>query len=539
MRTYNVKNNAGGVPDTISPVKMGAGEQNSIFLENSSAVTRSGLTPADAAGTSEDTTQLAQSLFLHGAKSQTFNDSGIANQIVLSPVSGPSGVLLPVNYDNMSGVRAVFIPSANNTGATTISIGQSTAGQLGTKAALHIDGTQLNADDIVSTQYSDFVYSSTADGGNGAWLYVTVAVVPDDPEFIRDTMSATLVGGNDVTIVTDDVADTITINANVPEDPEFIRDTMSATLVGGTDITIVTDDVADTITISSDAISSVLPAGYMAGYEMTIGPIDTLHDITVMAGSARDSTNTFDLMGELLTKQIDGNWAIGNAGGRFPGVTLTANRVYYFFAIRRDSDGLVDYGFDSVPIPTHLPVGFSNWRFLSRVTTNGASNLQNSMQGQFLSGPLTIGSARLSVNHGLGTNDVFIQTFLQATRSANGYTTGERIAVNQGLSSTRGLSMQITNTQAIMRFSDEGSSFKIVNGNDGDTEDMVTGAWRFYVHMTAKTPGVNVVNASSSAAAAGSGGDNGNTGGGNTGGGSGGNNGNTGGGTNEGGEIGG
>ena len=446
MRIYDVKTNAGGGPDTISTVKMGAGEQNSIFVENSSAVVRSGLIPANAAGTTEDTTQLAQSLFLHGAKSQSFNDSGVANQIVLSPVSGTNGVLLPLNYDNMSGVRAVFIPVANNTGATTISIGQNTAGQLGTKAALHIDGTQLNADDIVSTQYSDFVYSSTADGGTGAWLYVTVAVVPDDPEFIRDTMSAALVGGNDIVITTDDTANTITIDADVPPDPEFIRDTMSTALVGGTDITIITDDAANTITINSDVVTPGLPLGYISGYEMSIGPTDVLHDITVTAGASRDSTNTFDMFGAQSTKRIDAAWAIGNAGGRFPGVTLAANRIYFFFAIRRDSDGLIDYGFDNDENALHIPPGYTAWRNLSRLTTNGASDLQNSMQGQFLSGP-----------------------------------------VNAAISDNRGLSMQVTLTQAIIRFSNDQSSFKIINGSTGNDENLASNSWQFIVNMTAKT----------------------------------------------------
>ena len=48
MRDYQTKSNVGGVPDSITITKLGAGEANSVLTENENAVKRAGLTLAPA-----------------------------------------------------------------------------------------------------------------------------------------------------------------------------------------------------------------------------------------------------------------------------------------------------------------------------------------------------------------------------------------------------------------------------------------------------------------------------------------------------------
>ncbi len=172
MRDYQTKENVGGAADTITATKYGAGEFNSLAVENEGAVSRSGQTLAAADGTSEDTTQLAQSLFLHGSKSSSFVATGTANAITLTPVSGVSGVLLPADYTNLDGAQIVFLPTAENTGAVTISIGQTVGTQLGTKKLLDAEGNVLTGAELLITQHLIAIYDAAADSAAGAWILV-------------------------------------------------------------------------------------------------------------------------------------------------------------------------------------------------------------------------------------------------------------------------------------------------------------------------------------------------------------------------------
>jgi hypothetical protein len=104
----------------------------------------------------------------------------------------------------------------------------------------------------------------------GAWDFAQAPTVggspiggSTDPEVVRDTMAAALVAGANVTIIVDDVADTITVAATDTNttDPEVVRDTIGAALVAGANVTITPDDVADTITIAASGGSGF--AGYV------------------------------------------------------------------------------------------------------------------------------------------------------------------------------------------------------------------------------------------------------------------------------------
>lgn len=144
--------------------QLSAVEFNNLATESENAVSRSGQTLSGASDT-----QLAQSLFLHGVKSETFQDSGAANAYVATPVSGASGVLLPTTYANMGGAVISFKASAGNSGASTLNIGQTTGTLLGSKPIRTSADTALSSSSIIAGQYISVVYNPAFDTGAGAW----------------------------------------------------------------------------------------------------------------------------------------------------------------------------------------------------------------------------------------------------------------------------------------------------------------------------------------------------------------------------------
>lgn len=149
MRDYQTKANVGGGADSIVSTKFGAGEFNSIAQELENSVSRSGLTLANSAGTSEDVTQLSQSLFINGVAASSVQDNGAADAIVLTPLTGTNGFKLPPSYASLDGAQFSFFPAfANATTTPTVSIGQTTGTQLGAKTIVSESGGALVAGDI-------------------------------------------------------------------------------------------------------------------------------------------------------------------------------------------------------------------------------------------------------------------------------------------------------------------------------------------------------------------------------------------------------
>jgi len=127
--------------------------------------------------------------------------------------------------------------------------------------------------------------------------------------------------------------------------------------------------------------------GYIDGLILANGT-DADHDINIAAGEARDSTNTYNLINTAtLVKQIDAAWAAGSAaGGLFSGSVGNAT-WYHVFLIRKDSDGTIDAGFDTSVTAANKPAGYSTYRRIGSVLTNGsAANILafSQMGNQFL-----------------------------------------------------------------------------------------------------------------------------------------------------------
>ena len=150
--------------DTAGPSgQLSAAEFNNLATELENAVLRSG-----QALNGGLVTQLAISLFLHGVKAQTFQDSGAVNAYVATPVSGSGGVLLPADYTNMDGMIVLFKASNANTGASTLNVGQTTGTLLGTKAIVDQAGAALTSGAIAAANYIQLRYDASI--GAGSWV---------------------------------------------------------------------------------------------------------------------------------------------------------------------------------------------------------------------------------------------------------------------------------------------------------------------------------------------------------------------------------
>lgn len=115
---------------------------------------------------------------------------------------------------------------------------------------------------------------------------------------------------------------------------------------------------------------------FIAGLTLANNTTDSDHDIDFGVGECADSTNTAYLaLTAALIKQIDATFAVGtDAGGMFTG-SVTTDTWYHVFLIQRDSDGLIDAGFDTDPDAANIPSGFTAYRWLGAVKTDGSANI--------------------------------------------------------------------------------------------------------------------------------------------------------------------
>ncbi len=115
-----------------------------------------------------------------------------------------------------------------------------------------------------------------------------------------------------------------------------------------------------------------LPPGYIDGLECSHAA-DTDHDITIAAGSCRDSSDTYDCkLASALTKQIDVAWAAGDTAGGMIG-TLAANTLYLLGLLRNNTTGALDAGWN---ITATAPSGWTWMRTLMFYHTDSSSNIR-------------------------------------------------------------------------------------------------------------------------------------------------------------------
>lgn len=128
-----------------------------------------------------------------------------------------------------------------------------------------------------------------------------------------------------------------------------------------------------------------LPTEYIQGLLLENEAGDTEHDIKVNIGKARAKDDSTDIaLNSALIKQIDANWGLGSNAGGFPsGLTLANNTEYFVFVISKP-DGTSDAGFDNSLTAANLlsgtdagGAGFTKYKRVGSIFTDGSANILN------------------------------------------------------------------------------------------------------------------------------------------------------------------
>lgn len=131
--------------------------------------------------------------------------------------------------------------------------------------------------------------------------------------------------------------------------------------------------------LSSDGTDALwqdaaLPRGFIDGFRLANDTTDAVNDLSIKPGACRDQADTVNVKTtNSFVKRGDATWAQGSGnGGRFTGSWL-ANTTYNIIAITQDSDGAVDFGFDTSPSGANAPSGWTARRRIGVLRTKTAS----------------------------------------------------------------------------------------------------------------------------------------------------------------------
>lgn len=144
------------------------------------------------------------------------------------------------------------------------------------------------------------------------------------------------------------------------------------------DCDIVAQDHAAEVTNDLQTQISAISGGVVFDiYNMELSNgTDTANDIDIAVGTCLDSTLTNSMtLSSAMTKQLDATWAAGTGnGGRFAG-TMAVSTWFHVFAIRKDSDGSTDAGFDTSVTAANIPAGYTDYRCLGSVYVNSGGTI--------------------------------------------------------------------------------------------------------------------------------------------------------------------
>lgn len=143
--------------------------------------------------------------------------------------------------------------------------------------------------------------------------------------------------------------------------------------------------------IDADTINDLLDRMYdaetdIAGYSLhdptlmrsiiSNNTTDSDHDLDIAAGYEIDSTGTYRMGGDAMTKRFDASWAAGDGNGGLMSGSIAADTWYSLYKIRNDTDGSIDYGADTYANGvTNLPTGYSYYRRIGYFMTDGSANI--------------------------------------------------------------------------------------------------------------------------------------------------------------------
>lgn len=119
----------------------------------------------------------------------------------------------------------------------------------------------------------------------------------------------------------------------------------------------------------------VFPNKHIAGLTWS-NAADASNDITVAAGTCRDSTNTEDMtLSASITKRIDASWAVGDNQGGFDTGSVSATGVYHIFLIKRTDTDVVDVIFTATIGGPTLPTNYTKSRRIGSIYRQSSVNV--------------------------------------------------------------------------------------------------------------------------------------------------------------------
>lgn len=133
---------------------------------------------------------------------------------------------------------------------------------------------------------------------------------------------------------------------------------------------------------SQDLLDLICP-NFIEGFTLSNNASDTNNDIDFAPGRASvdDSSHRYVVKTtSTMTKRLDESWAAGtDQGGLFSG-SKAASTWYHCFVIRKDSDGSVDFGFDTSVTAANKPSGYSAYRRILSIRTDSSGNIMRFAQ---------------------------------------------------------------------------------------------------------------------------------------------------------------
>ena len=131
----------------------------------------------------------------------------------------------------------------------------------------------------------------------------------------------------------------------------------------------------DGLTVGGKAIDAA--RGHIDGLILTNNATAPNTDIDIAPGQARDAANaTIMELAAKLTKKANVAWAAGGGnGGLFNTGYIGTSARYHVFLIEKDADGSIDAGFDTSPTAPNRPAGYSRYRRIGSIQTDGSGTV--------------------------------------------------------------------------------------------------------------------------------------------------------------------
>tara|TARA_Y100000310_G_scaffold225116_1_gene227125 strand:- start:3551 stop:4633 length:1083 start_codon:yes stop_codon:yes gene_type:complete len=130
---------------------------------------------------------------------------------------------------------------------------------------------------------------------------------------------------------------------------------------------------------SESLLVAGMPLGYVYGFQPK-HDTDTAHDILIGVGECREEGDTVSMAHTTaMTKQIDAAFAEGDDAGGMDTGTVANSTLYAIYAIGgsgKTTDFVFSTELNEATGPTP-PTGFTYWRLITYVLTDGSANIRN------------------------------------------------------------------------------------------------------------------------------------------------------------------